>query len=415
MKTMLWLCGLVALGATTVNAQDLTITNARIIDGTGRVIDRGSIVIRDGKIASVAAGAPSQAAGRRLDAGGKTVMPGLIDAHRHLVTGDPSKWLADTAPKELQDFLDAGFTTVLSAIDPLPIIEAKRRIQQGELKGPRLFTGAFIPVAGSTGPPPQGDPARTDPSRGPRNGPPAPAIPHEQTIQAVHAAKQNGYDYLKVVLVTTQNGPELDTLKLIVDEGKKIGMPTIVHAVSVYDTLTAIEAHPDVLVHTPHIGRLDEDPYALRKIVEAKIPMTSTLAVFAPHFGPDNTPLFRDGKPFPWNTLSSAGQGPVNARLLWNAGIVSYGYGTDTQWPPKETLLDELRALEVVFSPADIVKIITKNAANSTLHEAEIGTLEPGKFADIVIVDGDPLTDSRALLHVTTTIKGGEVVFAAKK
>ena len=93
----------------------------------------------------------------------------------------------------------------------------------------------------------------------------------------------------------------------------------------------------------------------------------------------------------------------------------SYGYGTDTQWPPKETLLDELRALELVFSPADIVKIITKNAANSTLHEAEIGTLEPGKLGDLVIVDGDPLTDSRALLHVTTTVKGGEIVFRARK
>ena len=144
------------------SAQDLTITNARIIDGTGRVIDRGSVVVRDGKIASVAAGAPTSTAGRRLDAGGKTVMPGLIDAHRHLVTGDPSKWLANTAPKELKDFLDAGFTTVLSAIDPLPIIEAKHRIEAGTLEGPRLFTGAFIPVAGATGPPPTTiRPART--------------------------------------------------------------------------------------------------------------------------------------------------------------------------------------------------------------------------------------------------------------
>jgi len=414
MKTAFCL-GVLALLATAAHSQDLTITNARILDGTGRVIERGAIVVRDGKIASVAAGAPSASAGRRLDAGGKTVMPGFIDAHRHLVTGDPSKWLTDVAPKELQDFLDAGFTTVLSAIDPPPIIEARNRIEAGTLEGPRLFTGTFIPVAGPTGPPATGDPARIDASRGPRNGPPAPAIPREQTIRAVQAAKQNGYDYLKVVLVTTPGGPELDTLKLIVEEGKKIGMPTIVHAVSVIDTLTAIEAHPDVLVHTPHIGRIDEDPYAVRKIVEAKIPMTSTLAVFGPHFAPDNTPLFRDAQPFPWQTLSSAGQGPVNARLLWNAGLVSYGYGTDTQWPPKETLLDELRELELVFSPADIVQIITKNAANSTLHEAEIGTLEAGKLADIVIVDGDPLTDSRALLRVTTTIKGGEIVFNARR
>ena len=415
MNAKFWLCGLAFLGTAAANAQDLTITNGRIIDGTGRVIERGSVVIRGGKIASVASGAPSAAAGRRIDAGGRTVMPGLIDAHRHLVTGDPAKWLADTAPKELQDFLDAGFTTVLSAIDPPPIIEARKAIEGGKLKGPRLFTGTFLPVAGATGPPPADDPARTDPSRGPRNGPAAPAIPREATIQQVQAAKRAGYDYLKVVLVSTPNGPELDTLKLIVAEGKKVGMPTIVHAVSVIDTLTAIEAHPDVLVHTPHIGRLDEDPYAIRKIVEAKIPMTSTLSVFGPHFGHENTPLFRDAKPFPWHTLSSAGQGPVNARLLVNNGLVSYGYGTDTQWPPKETLLDELRELDLVFSPTEIVTIITQGAAKSTLHPAEIGTLEPGKFGDVVIIDGDPLTDSHALLHVTTTIKGGEVVFQAKR
>lgn len=414
MKTALCLCGLLALGATAVEAQDLTITNARIVDGTGRVIDRGSIVIRGGRIASVAAGAPGNAAGRRLDAGGKTAMPGFVDAHRHLVTGDPGRWLADVAPQQLQGFLDAGFTTVLSAIDPPPIVEAKRRIEAGTLAGPRLFTGTFVPVAGPTGPRAEGDPARTDASRGPRNGPPAPAIPREQTIQTVQAAKSAGYDYLKVVLVSTPNGPELDTLKLVVEEGKKVGMPTIVHAVSVLDTLTAIEARPDMLVHTPHIGSLDADPYAIRKIVEAGIPMTSTLAVFGPHFGPDNTPLFRDGQPFPWHTLSSAGQGPVNARLLWNAGV-RYGYGTDTQWPPKESLLDELRELELVFSPTDIVTIITKNAAIATLHEAEIGTLEVGKLGDVVIVDGDPLADSRALLRVTTTVKAGAIVFQAQR
>ena len=49
------------------------------------------------------------------------------------------------------------------------------------------------------------------------------------------------------------------------------------------------------------------------------------------------------------------------------------------------------------------------------MHGAEIGTLEPGKFADIVIVDGDPLRDSNALLNVVTTIKGGQVVFEAKR
>jgi imidazolonepropionase-like amidohydrolase len=193
----------------------------------------------------------------------------------------------------------------------------------------------------------------------------------------------------------------------------KRNMPPIVHAVRVHDTVAAIDASPAMLVHTPHIENLGDDPAAVKKIVDARIPMTSTLAVFVPHYGSGTQPLFRDAKPFPWNTLSSAGQGPVNARLLWEAGI-TYGYGTDTQWPPKETLVDELRALSLVFSPADIVQIITKNAAAATLHSAEFGTLEPGKAADIVIVDGDPLRLSTDLLNVVTTIKGGEVVFGGR-
>ncbi len=405
---------LLLISASDVSAQTLTITNARILDGTGKVIERGAVVVRDGKIVSVSAAAPGATTGRTINANGKTVMPGFIDAHRHLVTGDAAQWLAQRAPQQMQEFLDAGFTTVLAAIDPVQVIEARKKIEAGQMKGPRLFVGTFIPVAGASGPPPNGDPARTDPARGPLPTTPAPAVPRDATIKAVAAAKQAGYDYLKVVLNTTQNGPEVETLKLIVSEGKKVNMPTIVHAVSVRDTLAAIEAKPDLLVHTPHIGNLGDDPAAVKKIVDARIPMTSTLAVFVPHFDDKGTPLFRDRQPFPWNTLSSAGQGPVNARLLWEAGLVSYGYGTDTQWAPKETLADELRALRVVFSPQDIIKIITKNAATATMHGSEFGTLEPGKLADLVIIDGDPTKDSDALLNVVTTIKGGQVVFEKK-
>jgi imidazolonepropionase-like amidohydrolase len=426
MKTFARVQNLVAVAALCVSAgagaQNLVITNARILDGTGRVIERGAVVVRDGKIASISASAPvSASAVRTLDAGGKTVMPGFIDAHRHLVKGNPAQWLEQQAAQELQGFLDAGFTTVLSAIDPPQLLEARKRINEGKLKGPRLYAGAFVPLAGAApgggggGGGPRMDPARTDPARGPLPSQAAPAIPREATIKAVEAAANAGYDYLKTVINITQNGPEVATLKLVVEEGKKRGLATITHAVGVRDTLAAVEAKPAVLVHTPHIGNLGDDPAAVKKIVDARIPMTSTLSVFVPHFDHDGAPLFRDAQPFPWHTISSAGQGPVNARVLWEAGIVSYGFGTDTQWPPKETLADELRALELVFSPKDIVSIITKNAANSTLHSAEIGTLEPGKLADIVIVDGDPLRNAQDLLKVVTTIKGGEVVFEAKK
>jgi imidazolonepropionase-like amidohydrolase len=435
MKTTVLTCTLAALAAALLagaaSAQDLVITNGRVLDGTGRVFERATLVVRDGRLVSVAADAAGEAgagagaagasavdrAARTIDAGGKTVMPGLIDAHRHLVQGDGAAWLASQAAAQMQEFLDAGFTTVLSAIDPPQVLEARKRIADGSMQGPRWFAGVFVPVAGAipgAGAPPGEDPARTDPARQPLGGPTAPAIPREASIQAVERAAQAGYDYLKVVLNTTPNGPEIDTLKLIVEEGKKHGLPTIVHAVSVRDTLAAIETKPDLLVHTPHIGNLGDDPAAVKKIVDARIPMTSTLAVFVPHFDANGTALFRDRQPFPWQTLSSAGQGPVNARLLWEAGLVSYGYGTDTQWPPKETLADELRALRLVFSPQDIVKIMTKNAGIATQHGSEIGTLEVGKLADIIIVDGDPARDSDAFLNVVTTITAGQVVFEKK-
>lgn len=242
---------------------------------------------------------------------------------------------------------------------------------------------------------------------------PAAAIPAAETIRAVDAVAAAGFDYIKTAIVVTPGGPEKETLALVVKEGRKHNLPTITHAVTVQDTLAAVEARVARLVHTPHIGRLDDNPEAVRRIADASIPMTSTLAIFLPHFDAEGRPLFRDRGPFPWDTLSSAGQGPVNARLLWEAGI-SYGYGTDTSWHPRETLADELRALQLVFSPKDIVTILTRNAAISAVKGDQLGTLEPGKVADIVLLNGDPLANAASLLNVTTVIKAGEVVFTRR-
>src|SRR5437016_10144429 len=105
-----WRLGCIAAAIVLVSAcgaygQNLTITNARILDGTGRVIERGAVVVRDGKIVSVSAATPAASGGRTIDARGKTVMPGLIDAHRHIVTGNPAEWLTQHAPQQFQEFL----------------------------------------------------------------------------------------------------------------------------------------------------------------------------------------------------------------------------------------------------------------------------------------------------------------------
>lgn len=263
------------------------------------------------------------------------------------------------------------------------------------------------------------DPARIDNARPPhRPTQAAMAIPDEETRASVRELKKAGIDDVKAVLVVTPGGPEPHTLAVVVDEAKKVGMPVITHAVTVEDMLAAVNAGVSILAHTPHIGQLDEA--GARKVAESKIPMMSTIGIFAPTFaennerirartGVDNIPRFRDLEPFPFDTIESAGQGPVNARLLWEAGVV-YGYGTDTTFLPKDSLAQELKSLRLVFSNKDVVKIMTKNAADVIGKSKDLGTLEPGKQADIVMLDGDPLADIQSVLNVRMVIRGGNVV-----
>ena len=142
--------GCAALGfALAASAQNLVITNARIIDGTGNVIERGSVTVKDGKLISVGAGGAAGSAGTRIDAHGMTVMAGFIDAHRHLIRGDADAWLKDHAGDNMKSFVNAGFTTVFSmGDDPKGILELRRRLKTGELAGPTLYATRVIPLSG---------------------------------------------------------------------------------------------------------------------------------------------------------------------------------------------------------------------------------------------------------------------------
>jgi imidazolonepropionase-like amidohydrolase len=371
--------------ATSAGAQDLVIVNARILDGAGTRIEQGSIVIDDGRIVSVAAGIASAPGARVLDAQGRTVLPGFIDAHRHIMRGADEAWFRDESAARMREFLEAGFTTLMSGGGPLPgIIQLERRVEAGELRGPRIITSG------------RADPTQFD-------------TPDKARAQ-VRALAATGVQIVKASVTPAQK----DLLAVIVDEAHKHDLEVMVHAVTVPAMLAAVEAGADKLVHTPHDSFMTNEHAQL--VAAAGIEALSTVGFAVPVFGvfnDDNVPTFRDGSPWPAGILgtgsNAAGEKTVNARTLWDNGVV-YGFGTDTGYLPREGLKHELRALNLMFSPQDILKLMGPNTAAFIDRSDELGVLAPGKIADIVIVAGDPLDLIFNLLNVEVVIKGGEVV-----
>src|SRR5579862_8099810 len=138
------LAWLTLAGAAALSAQDLTITNARIIGPDATVIEKGSIVVRGGKIVSAAAGAPANAAGKTIDAKGMSAMPGFIDGHRHINTGPNEK-------AQMQALLEAGYTTVLSGGGPADgNITLRDHIDKGVINGPRIIPSGSLRLANNT-------------------------------------------------------------------------------------------------------------------------------------------------------------------------------------------------------------------------------------------------------------------------
>ena len=365
-------------------AQDLVITNARILDANTNIA-RGSIVIEDGRIVSVVAGATNAGSTPTLDAGGRTVLPGYIDAHRHIINGDSEPWFREQSVARMQEFLDAGFTTVMSGGGPMPgIMELKRRIDSGELRGPRVITSG------------RADPASFK-------------TPDEARLQ-VRSLAAAGVEIIKASVTPA----EKDMLAVIVAEARKHDLDVMVHAVTAPAMMAAIEAGAAKLVHTPHDSFLTNEQAKL--VADAGIENLSTVGFAVPLFdvfNQNNVPTFRDGSPWPAGILgtgsNAAGEKPVNARTLWDNGVV-YGFGTDTNYLPLDGLYHELKALNLMFSSRDVVKLMGPNTAAFIEMGDDLGTIAPGKIADLTLVDGDPLKLVFNLMNVAVVVQGGNIV-----
>jgi imidazolonepropionase-like amidohydrolase len=370
--------------AAVAGAQDLVITNARILDASTDIA-RGSVVIEDGRIVSVAAGMAAAGGRPTLDAGGRTLLPGYIDAHRHIINGNAEEWFREQSEARMQEFLDAGFTTLMSGGGPMPgILELKRRVDSGELKGPRVITsGRADPASFKTA-----DEARAQ-------------------VRSLAAA---GVEIIKASVTPA----EKDMLAVIVEEARKHDLDVMVHAVTAPAMIAAVEAGAAKLVHTPHDSFLTNEQAKL--VADAGIENLSTVGFAVPVFdvfNQNNVPTFRDGSPWPSGILgtgsNAAGEKPVNARTLWDNGVV-YGFGTDTNYLPLDGLYHELKVLNLMFSPRDIVKLMGPNTAAFVEMTDELGAIAPGKIADLTLVDGDPLELIFNLMNVVVVVQGGEIV-----
>lgn len=390
-------------------AQDLVIADARIIGAAGGTIERGYVIVSDGRIASVAEGATDAAAAVRIDAAGRTVMPGLIDTHRHIIDDVDSEqaleaWLDEKAPDAMHAFLVGGFTTVLSPGDNTSgILELRRRLRAGEITGPRLLVSGGIFRA------PNDRGCQNDFCLANANFISGPA----QAREKVRAAAAAGVDVVKATL--DAGGPlgpvptiDAETLAAVADEARQQGVVPIVHAITVQDMMTAVEAGASRLVHTPLLDSV-VGTEAGRVAREAGVAISTTIGWPMPEFDANNEPHHHVVAGYPPYMVTMVGQVASNGRHLWDEGVI-LAFGTDTDLPPAAALLHEARALAPLFSPRDIVAMLTRNAAIYLNLEDEIGTLETGKAADILIVDGDPLSDISSLANLAVVIRSGEVV-----
>jgi imidazolonepropionase-like amidohydrolase len=403
MKRTLTVLACLTLGAIALPAQDIAITNVRIIVGNGPVIPSGTIIVRGGKIVSAGAGAASTQGLKVIDGKGMSAMPGYIDAHKHINTGPDEKG-------RMQSLLEAGYTTVLAGGGPADgTLTLRDHIESGMINGPRVLPSGSVPIRNTT---------------------------PEAARAAIRDMAAKGIKHTGEIGLTPEPGPtpqEIEILKAVVDEAAKDGVQVNVHAVSTPAMVAGIDAGVRRFVHLPNKDWTSRE--AAEKVASTHSIVLGLIAFGAPIvdrespapaqviFPKDNSPRFRDGKAWPEAiaganrdangkaTGTEAGYTIVNARAIWDAsGGMALGYCTDQNYADVVVLEHELKSYSVMFSMQDIFRIITINTATYLNMQDQIGTIEAGKLADIILLDGNPLENIYPMLRTKVVLRSGKVV-----
>lgn len=376
----------------------LWLTNATLFDGIGTKARPGvAVMVEDGRIAEVMdqAAVPSHAGG--IDLGGRTLLPGLVDAHAHVFAEPPAPadgaepllpgTVAHLLRTGLESALRMGFTTlrdVGSYGDQ--VVTARQAMRYGAFRGPRLLTCRRIVAATSPG-------GRFfDGMYREADGP-------DEIRKAVREQLREGADFVKV-MSTGARSVELEDpapaqltaaeLTAAVEEAHRLGFLVAAHAEGLDGTELAISCGADTIEHGMYLNRR---PDLLGAMAEAGQILVPTLSCFYGVAGDESGSSWTE----PLAELARFNLAEADRTLsAARAAGVPIALGHD--WQPFAQAGTELvRMVHHGLSPYEALTAATATAARALGLQEQIGTVEPGKLADLLVVDGDPLTDPAVL------------------
>ena len=412
----------VALTAQPASAQTLYVEAGRLIDGVTEQVRTGQcITIKDERIAAVGACGQTPAGATRLDWSGFTVLPGLIDLHTHLADLGQSADLAapiKASPAETvlvgarnaRVTLNAGFTSVrdVGTYRGLTDVTLRNAIERGDVPGPRMWVaGAYITI-------PKGG--------GELNG----VVPNEQlpadmrlgvaATPAEAAAKatfllDHGADFIKtiatgaVLAIGTEPGaPELteEQLRAVVKVAHDRGKKVTAHAHGAIGIRSAINAGVDSIEHA---SLADEATLQLAKQRGTWLAMDIFNGDYINDIGT------KEG--WPEEYLRKNRETTDTQRTAFKRAVelgVNIGFATDAGvYPHGMNARQFAYMVRYGMTPMQAIRAATGRAAEE-MGRDDIGAVVPGRFADLIAVKADPLTDISALEKIDHVMKGGALV-----
>ncbi len=405
----------------------MVIKAARIFDGrSDRVNSPGLVVVADGKIAAVGASATLPPDAEVIDLGDATLLPGFLDAHTHLSGEASYDWNQDKldelrktpaeraldASVNARKTLLAGFTTVrdVGSVDYLDVA-LRNAIRGGKIIGPRMLVATY--AIGATG-------GHCDDTAGYRPGlfgkEPGPEAGVANGADAIRTAVRLNIKYGADVIKTCATGgvlsltDDVDTAQLtqaelnaLVDEAHALRRKTAAHAHGAEGAKRAIRAGIDSIEHGSF---LDEEALDMMKAKGTYLVPTLMAVVGLRERIEHSTSM-------PPQVVAKARAAmaaiAVNFRRALAKGV-KIGLGTDAAvYPHGRNAGEFFQMVSLGMKPVDALKAGTSADAELLGLADRLGTLEPGRLADIVAVPGDPTEDIRQTEKVFFVVKEGVV------